>query len=106
MRTAIIIATACAMLTTPAFASERERGDARKPEYASEKSSRCPQRAEAEWMSVEQTVAKLKEQGYTVREIERSRGCYEVEATDAQGVKVEIYVDPTTATIVKREGRS
>ena len=60
----------------------------------------------AEWLSVDQVTQKLKEQGYTVRRIEASHGCYEVKATDAKGVRVEMYVDPATAEIVSREGRS
>ena len=59
-----------------------------------------------EWLSVDEVAQKLKEQGYTVRRIEASHGCYEVKATDAKGVRVEMYVDPVTADVVSRDGRS
>lgn len=49
---------------------------------------------------------KLKEQGYTVGKVETSHGCYEVKATDANGVRIELYVDPATAQVVGHEGRS
>jgi hypothetical protein len=49
---------------------------------------------------------KLKEQGYMVRKVERSHGCYEVKATDAKGAQVEMYLDQATAEIVRRGDRS
>jgi hypothetical protein len=107
MKAAIVIVAAFASLTVPALASGDGRRDASgRQEYVSDKSGRCAVRPDAELLSVEEVTAKLKEQGYTVRKVERERGCYEVKATNAQGVQVEIYVDPATATIVKRDGRS
>lgn len=108
MRTAFIIAAAFATLIVPALASEHGRGDTpRWQQHGSDESARCPQRAPAEWLSVDQVTAKLKEQGYSVRKVERSgHGCYEVKATDANGVQVEMYLDPATAAVVDREGRS
>jgi hypothetical protein len=52
--------------------------------------------------------AKLKQQGFDVSRTESDRSCYEVKATDAQGRRVELYVDPVTARIVrsKLEDRS
>jgi hypothetical protein len=47
-------------------------------------------------MSVAALAQKLEAQGYTVREIERDDGYYEVEMTDANGLRVEAYLDPRT----------
>jgi hypothetical protein len=41
-----------------------------------------------------------------VHRIETSHGCYEVKATDANGARVEMYLDQATADIVRRGDRS
>jgi len=49
------------------------------------------------WMPVADVVAKLESQGYQVLEIEREDGrYYEVEMRDANGLKVEAYLDART----------
>jgi hypothetical protein len=55
---------------------------------------------------MDEVAKKLKEQGYTVRRIEASHGCYEVKVTDSKGVWLEMYVDPATAEVIGRDGRS
>lgn len=60
--------------------------------------------AEKTELSMEQVIAKVKEQGYSdISEIEREDGRYCVEARDAEGKKVEIYVDAKTGEIVKKD---
>lgn len=55
-------------------------------------------------LSMEQVIAKLKEQGYSdISEIEREGGRYCVEARDAEGKEVEIHVDAKTGEIVKND---
>lgn len=105
LKNTMIIAAALVALAGPAFSSSDGRAEQRY-EMAYGREARCTARPDAEWLSVEQLTQKLKDQGYTVREVERSHGCFEVKATDAKGVRVEIYVDPATAEIVSREGRS
>jgi len=56
-----------------------------------------------EWMPVTAVAQKLEGQGYTVREIEREDGVYEVEVTDANGMRLEAYVDPRTGDILRRD---
>jgi len=56
-----------------------------------------------EWMPVIAVAQKLEGQGYTVREIEREDGVYEVEVTDANGMRLEAYVDPRTGDILRRD---
>ena len=49
------------------------------------------------WMSVSDVAAKLEAQGYQVLEIEREDGrYYEAKMRDANGLKVEAYLDAST----------
>lgn len=103
----MIIATALATLAVPALASsENLYASEERYETASDRDARCAARPGSEGLNVKHLTQKLKDQGYTVREVERSHGCYEVKATEANGVRVKIYVDRTTAEIVSPEGRS
>lgn len=106
LKNTMIIAVALAAMAGPAFASDGRAESPERYETASGRDARCTARPAAEWLPVEQLTRKLEGQGYTVRAVERSHGCYEVKATDAKGVSVEIYVDPATAEIVSRGGRS
>lgn len=56
-----------------------------------------------EWMSVSDVAQKLEGLGYTVREIDRERDVYEVEVTDANGLRLEAYLDPRTGEIVGQD---
>lgn len=66
-------------------------------------SERCTDAPKSKWLSQETIAAKLKEQGFEVARTETKRSCYEVKAKDAQGRRVELYVDPVTARVVKQE---
>jgi len=60
--------------------------------------------AEANWMTTEQVQTKLQAAGYRdFDKIERDSKKYEVKATDAQGRRVELDVDPVTGDILKTE---
>lgn len=60
--------------------------------------------AEKTELTMEQVIAKVKEQGYSdISEIEREDGRYCVEARDPGGKKVEIYVDAKTGEIVEKD---
>ena len=56
-----------------------------------------------DWLGIGELTAKLEAQGYTVREVERDDGRYEVELTDANGVRYEAKVDRSTGDILHRE---
>jgi hypothetical protein len=90
MRKTLILATALAAASGAAFASD-DRGDRRAP---------LTDAPRAEWMSVSQVAQSLEAQGYVIREIDVERGAYEVEATDANGMRVEAYVHPVTGAIL------
>jgi hypothetical protein len=88
MRKTLLIAAAFAAAGGAAFASG-DRDDGPRVD--------APR---AEWMSVSDLALKLEAQGYVVREIEVDRGAYEVEATDANGMRVEAYFHPVTGDIL------
>ncbi|WP_273521711.1 PepSY domain-containing protein [Rhodosalinus sediminis] len=51
-------------------------------------------------MSVAEIATMLEGQGYTLREIELERGRYDVEMIDANGMRVEAYLDPVTGEVL------
>ena len=51
-------------------------------------------------MSIAQIATMLEDQGYTVVEIERERGRYDVEMIDANGMRVEAYLDAATGAVL------
>lgn len=52
---------------------------------------------EFEWLAPAEVITRLEGQGYKVRELERKHYGYEVKMTDRNGLRVEAYLDPTTA---------
>ena len=55
-------------------------------------------------LSMDELLVKLNEQGYTqVYAIERERDVYEVEVLDPKLGTVELYLDPSTGRILRRE---
>jgi uncharacterized membrane protein YkoI len=54
-------------------------------------------------MPASAVARKLEGQGYTVRGIERDDGAYEVEVTDADGMRLEAYLDPRTGEVLRQE---
>ncbi len=56
------------------------------------------------WLTIPELIQRLESSGYRdFREIERESDSYEVKATDPEGRRVEIYVDPVTAEVLKTE---
>ncbi|MDN2568121.1 PepSY domain-containing protein [Aquibium sp. A9E412] len=76
------------------------------PALASDDDYRCDTPADATWMPIEEVAAKTQAMGYTLREVERDDGCYEIEATDANGMKVEFKMHPVSGEVVRRGDRS
>lgn len=50
------------------------------------------------WLSRQQIEAQLNQMGYQVQRLEADDGCFEAYVTDPNGVRAEVYVDPTTGT--------
>ena len=60
--------------------------------------------AQSNWLSIKDVLGKLEAAGYTdFREVERDKNKYEVKATDPQGQRVELDVDPVTGDVLKTE---
>ncbi len=57
--------------------------------------------ANDKWLATSVIKSKLGELGYSVRKIEAEDGRYEVKATDKQGARVKLYVNPLTGEIEK-----
>jgi hypothetical protein len=51
-------------------------------------------------MSLVQIATMLEDQGYTVLEVELERGRYDVEMVDANGMRVEAYLDAATGAVL------
>ena len=73
--------------------------------HASDSTSRAfgtmPPRAE--WMKVSDLVRKFEAQGYTIHELDTDDGIYEIEMTDANGLRVEAYLHPVTGEPLQRQ---
>ena len=60
--------------------------------------------SQREGLTMQQVLTKLEAAGYRdFREIERDKNKYEVKATDPQGQRVELDVDPVTGDVLKTE---
>lgn len=94
MRKTLALTTAAllAASTLPALASSHDEDEYR--------------RGSGPQMSVEEITAKVSAMGYEVREVEKDDGYYEVYATDKNGVRVELKLDPATGDTVKTENKS
>lgn len=51
-------------------------------------------------MSVAQVATMLEQQGYRILEIELERNRYDVEMIDANGMRVEAYLNPVTGAVL------
>lgn len=56
------------------------------------------------WMTEDALKAKAAEAGFDVKQIKVEDGCYEIYAIDKTGAKVEAWLNPETAEVVKIKG--
>jgi hypothetical protein len=72
------------------------------PAFATSYSGTCTTAPEDQWMTEADAQAKITEAGYTVAKIKRTRtgNCYEAYVTDKSGKKMELFLDPTSASII------
>lgn len=80
----LLSTVAVIMLAAPAFAEDMK----------------CNVPDQTTWMSQEDLTTMYVEQGYEVKNIKIDEGCYEIYGIDANGERVEIYVDPVTGVPV------
>ena len=77
-------------------------GLAAMPAIASET---CPATPKDQWLRPEEVQVRLEQKGYEVRRVKREGTCFEVKASK-QGKRVEVYVNPADASIVKEKAKS
>lgn len=71
------------------------------PSFAGE--NRTAPAGERQWLSISQVHEKLEGAGYRqIEKIERERGGYEARATDRQGERIKLYINPQTGEIIDR----
>lgn len=68
------------------------------PAFATEPT--CPETPKDKWLRAEEVQARMEARGYDVRRVKREGTCFEVKATK-DGKRVEAYVSPADAAIVK-----
>ena len=66
-------------------------------------STRCEAVPTAEWRPQMALQDKLKAEGWRVRQVKTSNGCYEVYGTDAKGERTEAFFHPRTFERVDEE---
>lgn len=59
--------------------------------------------AQADWQPMETLQAELTAKGWKVIEMEIDDGCYEAEAIDEKGQKIEAYFNPATFEMIESE---
>ena len=90
------------MRTILTFSSLALAVTAAAPALASD-DAKCGNAPRDQWMSEDAIKAKGTEMGYDVRRVKVDDGCYELYAIDNDGTKVELYLDPVTAALVRTE---
>lgn len=63
----------------------------------------CAYAPRDQWKTTDEAKAAIEAQGYTVVRIKTDDNCYEAYARDEKGGRHEIYLDPTTLTIVSKK---
>lgn len=60
----------------------------------------CTTAPEAQWLSLDALKAKVEAAGYRVQKAKLKAACGEIYALDRDGARVELFVDPTSGSIV------
>lgn len=61
---------------------------------------------EGQWLSIGQIHDKLEAAGYRrIEKIERERGGYEARATDRNGERIKLHLNPQTGEVIDRRAR-
>jgi hypothetical protein len=63
----------------------------------------CTSAPQNQWLSIEELQRKVEAQGYKVQKAKLKAACGELYATDKNGNRVELFVDPTNAAIIGTE---
>ncbi len=68
-------------------------------------STECTKEPADKWLSEQQAQAHLEKAGFTVQRIKRDDACYEVYANRKDGKRVELYINPVDASIVREKAK-
>ena len=60
----------------------------------------CTSAPQSQWLSIGDLQRKVEERGYKVQKAKIKNNCGELYATDKNGARVEIFVDPTNGVII------
>ncbi len=82
----LLLVTAALGVALPALAAE---------------DTRCGNPPRAKWLASKTVKDKLTAIGFDVRWIDMRKNCFRVKALDRTGGRVEMYVDPATAEVIK-----
>lgn len=63
----------------------------------------CGNAPRDQWIGREAIKTKVTAMGYDVRRVKPDDGCYEVRATDKNGAKAELYLNPVTGEVVRNK---
>lgn len=88
MRKLTAIAAAAALLGTATIAEANSLG---RP---------CTSASQDKWLSIEALQSKVEALGYRVQKGKLKKACGEFYATDKNGARVEVFVDPTSGNVV------
>jgi hypothetical protein len=76
------------------------------PSFAGENRNSSSGANEQQWLSIGQISAKIEAAGYrNVEKIEREHGVYEARATNRNGTRVKLHINPQTGEISDRGDR-
>ncbi|MFO7543070.1 MAG: PepSY domain-containing protein [Thiobacillus sp.] len=68
-------------------------------------STECTKKPAEKWLSEKQAQAQLEKAGFTVQRIKRDDTCYEVYANRKDGKRVDLYINPVDASIVREKAK-
>ena len=88
MKTALAAIALTLAATAPAFADD---------------DMRCTSEPRASWISADAARAAAAKHGYDTYKVEADDGCYEIDARDKSGRKVDILLHPITGAVVHVE---
>ncbi len=66
-------------------------------------STECTKEPMEKWLPEKEVKSRVEKAGFTVQRIKRDNSCYEVKGKRKDGKRVELYVNPVDASIVKEE---
>lgn len=66
-------------------------------------STECTKEPAERWLAEKEVKAHLEKAGFTVEQIKRDNSCFEVKGKRNDGKRVELYVNPVDASVVKEE---